>query len=147
MVELNQAFDIADIDTSSFELLPNAKYEAIITGSELKLTKAGTGKYLKVEFTIIDEKFENRKIWHNFNLINPNPDAVKIAEKDLAKLCIALNKTVVVDSIELHDIEHFITVGTKAGSNGFYDQNVIKKWEPKTKVDHMAEEWEREHAK
>lgn len=68
------------------EPVPKGKYLVHITKSEIKPTKKKTGKYIQFEFTIIDGKYKGRKIWTRMNVINPNPIAVEIAQKEYATL-------------------------------------------------------------
>ena len=67
-------------------------------------TKAKTGKFIKLEFTILDGEQKGRKIWTNLNVVNPNPVAVEIAQKELATICRACGKLTITDTMELHGI-------------------------------------------
>ena len=66
-----------------FDLLPTGNYNVTCDEAEIKDTKAGTGKYIKVTFRIRDGEFKDRKVWHNFNIENPNPTAVEIGMSQL----------------------------------------------------------------
>ena len=81
MASLN--FNAAAIEPQqSFDALPNGRYEVIITDSEMKETKAGTGAYLMLTMEVIgDTKHSGRKLWTRLNLVNPNATAVQIAER------------------------------------------------------------------
>jgi hypothetical protein len=72
-------FDLSNVTPSgSFEVLPAGKYNASCTNAELKETANGKGKYIKIELTITDGKFEGRKLWTNFNVVNENQKAKEI---------------------------------------------------------------------
>jgi len=43
----------------------------MITASEMKTNKAGTGRFLELAFTIIEGEFKNRQLWARLNLENP----------------------------------------------------------------------------
>ncbi len=58
--------------TTDFEPVPAGKYNAVITDSVKKSTKAGTGKYLLLTLRIIDGLFKNRLVWSRLNLENPS---------------------------------------------------------------------------
>lgn len=88
-------------DADNFAPLPAGWYPAVITKSEMKDSSKG-GKYLKLEIDIVEGQFKGRKIFHNLNLINSNPQAVEIAKKDLAAICRSVNILHPRDSSELH---------------------------------------------
>jgi len=99
-------------------VLPRGRYNAMITASEDKPTKSGSGAYLQLEFTITDGPHANRKVWSRLNLDNPNATAVDIAKRELAAIYQALGVTKASDSAELHDRPLVIEVGieTKDGN-------------------------------
>ena len=113
MANLN-GFDAATVDPATdFEPLPAGKYLAVITDSEMKPTKAGTGHYLQMTFQVIDGQFKNRLLWSRLNLDNPNRQAVQIAQGELSAICRAVGVLQPKDSIELHDLPLQITVKCK----------------------------------
>ena len=68
-----------------------------------KATKAGNGSYLELEMHVISGDHTGRRHWERLNLDNPSLQTVKIAEEQLARLCVALGLDEVNDSEELHD--------------------------------------------
>lgn len=88
----------------NFEALPEDSYLLMITNSEMKPTKAGTGEYLVLYFDILTPEFTGRKLTVNLNLNNPNAQAVDIANRELGAICRAVGKIVIQDSSELHGI-------------------------------------------
>ena len=92
-----------EVENTDFSPLAPGKYDAIISAAAEKSTKAGTGKYLSVEFTVTSVQNEGRRVWLNLNLVNPNPVAVEIAQKDLASLCKAIGVMHVSDESQLVD--------------------------------------------
>ena len=102
MAALN--FNAAEVKPpQSFDALPPGRYEAIISESEMKDTKAGTGQYLQLTFTVVGGQHEGRKLWSRLNLVNPNATAVSIAERELSAICHCVGILVPQDSEELHD--------------------------------------------
>ena len=93
-----------------FEAIPAGKYTAIITDSDLKETRSGTGRYLQLEFEITEGEYSGRKLWSRLNIENPNPDAVRFARADLAAICRAVGVLHPGDSVELHNLPLRITV-------------------------------------
>ena len=102
MASLN--FDASAVEPQqSFDALPPGRYEVIITDSEMKDTKAGTGQYLQLTFSVTGGQHDGRKLWSRLNLVNPNATAVGIAERELSAICHCLGIMTPADSEELHD--------------------------------------------
>lgn len=87
---------------NNFEPMPKGWYQAMITESEEKDTRAGDGTYLSLTFEVDQEPFKGRKVWANLNLNNPNPKAVEIATRNLADICRATGVMAPKNSEELH---------------------------------------------
>lgn len=127
MVQLPNAFDSNQHeDMNDFTPVPIGEYKVHITNSELKDTKAGTGKFVKFEFTILDGEYQGRKIWTQLNLVNPNPVAVEIAQKEFATLCRACNQPVVQNTEVLHGKPIIIKAGIQPAKGDFAPSNTIK---------------------
>ena len=110
-----------------FSVVPADSYNAQIVKSEVVPTKAGTGTLLKTQFKIIDGKFKGRIIFGQYNITNPNADAVAISRKQIKTLCDAIGKPEGVgDSVELHNIPLVIKVSVKPAAGQYAEQNEIK---------------------
>ena len=119
-------FDASAISPAeSFDVIPAGTYTGMITDSEMKSTKAGTGEYLQIVITVIDGEFENRKLWDRLNLINDNSTAVEIAQQTLSAICHAVGVLQPGDSSELHDIPLVVKVGVEKSNTGDL-RNIIK---------------------
>ena len=113
MAQLN--FDASGIDTTNqFDAIPAGDYEGMVTSSEMKSTKDGTGQYLELTLEIQSGQFQGRRLWDRLNLTNRNPKAVEIAQKQLAQLCHATGVLQVSDSQQLHNRPVVIKVSAKA---------------------------------
>jgi len=66
--------------------MPVGKYIAVITDSEMKPTKSGSGNYLQLKFQIVEGEYANRLLWVRLNLDNTNATAVKIARLPLSEI-------------------------------------------------------------
>ena len=109
-----RGFDANQVEPSAdFEPIPAGKYEAVITESEMKPTKAGTGHYLQLTFQVIEGEFKNRFLWARLNLDNPNATAVQIARAELSAICRAVGVMAPNDSTELHNLPLVISVKCK----------------------------------
>ena len=119
--------------SSSFDAIPAGKYQAVITDSEFRPNRAGTGEYLQLEFEIIEGNYKNRKLWARLNMNNPNAEAVRIARADLAAICHAVNVMQPRDTIELHNLPLTIIVKCRKNQD---DEivNEIKGYAPKASL-------------
>lgn len=129
-----QGFDAATVEDAggNFELLREGDYEAVITASEEKHNKAGTGRYLKLEFQIISGPAEKRKLWANINIDHPNEQTVKIARAELKRICYAVGVLKPNSSSDLHDIPMIIKVGYEKRKDTGEVQNRIKGYRSKS---------------
>jgi len=109
-----------------FDPVPAAKYVAMIIDSEVRPTKAGTGSYLQLKFQILEGEFKDRLVWARFNLDNPNPKAVQIAQAELSALCRAINVMVFQETADLHNLPVVINVKCKKRQDSDEYQNEIK---------------------
>jgi hypothetical protein len=131
MADLN-GFDANQVEpTGDFEPIPDGKYLAVITGSEMKPTKAGTGSYLLLTFQIIEGKYKNRLLWARMNLEHPNKTAVEIARADLSAICRAVGVLAPKDSVDLHDLPLMIHVRCKKRTDNGEIVNEIKGYSKK----------------
>ena len=94
-------FDAGSVPAPNYEPLPAGWYAAEIDAAAVKDTKAKTGKYLKLEFVVLDEPHAGRRLFTQINLSNPNPKAVEIGQRELAGLAVACGITALRDSAEL----------------------------------------------
>jgi len=131
MATLN-GFDANTIDPmKDFEPIPAGKYMAIITDSEMKPTKAGTGSYLEMVFQVIEGEHKGRNLWARLNLDNPNDVAVNIAKSELSSICRAVGVMAPKDSMELHNIPLTITVRLRKRQDNGEMSNELKGYEKK----------------
>ena len=113
MANLN-GFNATEVEpTTSFDPLPAGKYLAVITESEMKPTKSGTGSYLQLAFQVLEGQFKNRILWARLNLDNPNQLTVQIAKGELSAICRAVGVLQPKDSCELHNLPLIVTVKCK----------------------------------
>ncbi len=70
-------------DDTGYEVLPADKYLLVVERAEVKDTKAGNGQFVNMGFKIITGPYENRWLWHCFNIENPSAKAVEIGLSQL----------------------------------------------------------------
>ena len=126
MPNLN-GFNANEVDPNfGFEPIPAGKYLAVITESETKPTKSGSGQYLQLSFQILDGEYKGRLVWARLNLDNANATTVKIARSELSAICRAVGIMAPKDSVELHNLPLVISVGHKKRQDTGELTNVIK---------------------
>jgi hypothetical protein len=116
--------------STKYAPIPEGDYKAMITDSEMKPTRAGTGEYLQLVWEVTDGEHAARRIWDRLNLKNPSEKAVQIAERDLSSIMRALGLQQMQDTEELHYKELLVSVTIRKGDNGFEDSNEIKAYAP-----------------
>ena len=120
-------FDASTVEPrADFTAIPAGKYLAAIIDSELKPTKAGSGSYLQLVFEILSGPQIGRKLWARLNLVNPNAQAVQIAQAELSSICRAVGVMAPNDSLELHNLPLMVTVACKKRSDTGEITNEIK---------------------
>ena len=65
--------------------LPVGVYYFTVAEANEKITKAGTGQYLELQFECLDDEHKGRKVYATFNLVNKNSQAVQIAQKEFVR--------------------------------------------------------------
>jgi hypothetical protein len=128
-------FDANNVEPSDeLDPLPAGKYTAVITDSEMKPTKSGSGNYLQLTFQIVEGEYANRLLWVRLNLDNPNATAVEIARRELSAICRSVGVLVPTDSVDLHNLPCCIHVRIKKRSDTGELQNEIKGYSKKEAV-------------
>jgi len=104
MAFLSQSFDVSDLPQPSKEYspLPAGWYSATISGAEVKETKAGTGEYIAVKYSITGPTHQGRVIFGNLNIKNPSPKAEEIGRQQLGDIMRAIGLS------RLSDTDDFI---------------------------------------
>lgn len=103
MAFLDEEFsvDTLPVNTNSFEPLPEGWYNAAITGSELKATKAGDGKYIACKYTITGPTHQGRVVFGNLNIKNASTKAEEIGRSQLGEIMRAIGLAKVADTDQL----------------------------------------------
>lgn len=124
MAQLN--FNAAEIDTTSRDAIPSGTYEAVVTDSEMRATKSGTGMGINLTFEILsDGPAKGRKVFAWINYENQRAEAQRIGREELASLCKAVGISNLTDTNQLHNLPLMITVGIDRNDP---TRNVIKKY-------------------
>lgn len=127
MAFLDQEFNADDfVTTSSFDPLPEGWYNVSIAGAEVKNTKAGTGQYIAVKYTVTGPSHEGRIVFGNLNIKNPNPDAEKIGRQQLGDLMRSVGLAKIKDTDQLIGGNLQIKLTVKPASGQYDASNDIK---------------------
>lgn len=111
------------------EPLPEGWYTATVTGTAVKPTKAGNGTILSVDYTVTGPTMAGRKVFGNFNIANPNPEAQAIGLQQLGDLCRAVGFVgVLADSDALLNRSCEIKVVTSKPRDGYEPRSEVKAW-------------------
>jgi len=124
-------FNANEIAPSGFEPIPAGRYLAVITESEIRPNKAGTGEYLQLTFEIIEGPHKGRLLWARLNIVNPNATAAAIARAELASICRAVGVMAPQDSTELHNLPLVVTVQLQRRNDTGELTNRIRGYAPK----------------
>ena len=123
MVRINQDLsDIKDDDmggSGGWTAWPTGDYRMMITGSEYKPTKAGTGMMLVLDMACLESSLQGQKKTCWLVLQHPNADTMRIAKARLKELAIATDHPTpdqVDESSDLHN-KPFLASITKKWSD------------------------------
>ena len=126
MADLN-GFNANQVEpTTEFEPVPPGRYLAMITESEMKPTKSGSGSYLQLTFQVLEGEYKGRFLWARLNLNNANGTAVQIARSELSAICRAVGVMTPRDSQELHNLPLQISVRLKKRADTGEMTNEVK---------------------
>jgi hypothetical protein len=129
MADLDFVFHASEIaERPEFGVLPVGDYIAEITNSDYKPTKKGNGKYIELEFTIIDGAYVGRKFWDRLNIQHENKAAMDIANSALRDLLVAtgLASQPFSKTVTLHNIPVKLKIGITKRKDTGEDQNNVK---------------------
>jgi len=131
MANLN-GFNANNVEPAAdFDPIPAAKYLAVITNSEFKPTKNGSGNYLELTFQVIEGQYKNRLLWARLNLDHQNETTAKISRGQLSAICKAVGVLTPKDSAELHNLPLMINVKLKKRNDTGELVNEIKGYSAK----------------
>lgn len=138
MTQLPAAFDQSqhgdmrgDFDVIPPEVCKDTLFLSQVSASDVKDTNAKDGKYIWLEITILEGDFKGRKIWTNLNIVNKNPVAVEIANKEFATICRACNKVGPIDdTVEIHEIPFLMKLKVVPAKGDYPAKNEPAGYEP-----------------
>lgn len=92
-----------DFDTTKVvaDVIPKGEQRLVISGVELKPTKAGDGQRLNLKLTVAGGQYGNRTFFEGLNIKNKNPTAQAMSEQLLKKICEAIGVQRLTDTAQL----------------------------------------------
>jgi hypothetical protein len=116
---LSQSFDINELPVSQeYGVLPAGWYSVSITKADVKPTKAGTGEYINLMYTVTGPTHQGRTVWGIINIRNPNPKAEEIGRQQLGELMRAIGLAKVQNTDQLIGKDLVIKLAVKDDDRG-----------------------------
>ena len=116
------------IDESTTGVIPEGWYQMIAYSSDIVENRAKTGYYLEINFMITDGAREGDKLTARFNIVNTNPQAQQIAERQLGALRKACGIEVLSDSEQVHEIPVEGYVEVEPATDKYDESNSLEKF-------------------
>ena len=125
-------FNVSEVaPAQEFQPLPEGKYEAVISDSDVKPTRAGNGSYIQLEFEVVSGEYKGRRLWGRYNVENTNREAVEIGRAQFSAVCQAAGVPSPRDTAELHNRTLVLSVRCKRRKDTDELENVISGYKPK----------------
>ena len=128
MALLEQEITLDELpESGGYDLLPAGWYTASITETDVKDTKDGRGKYIKVRYDITGPTHQGRVVFGNLNIQNPSSEAERIGRQQFGDLLRSLGMDRIQDTDQLVGGALQVKVGVRKDKTGQYeDQNDIR---------------------
>ena len=128
MALLEQEITLDELpESGGYDLLPAGWYTASITETDVKDTKDGRGKYIKVRYDITGPTHQGRVVFGNLNIQNPSSEAERIGRQQFGDLLRSLGMDRIQDTDQLVGGALQVKVGIRKDKTGQYeDQNDIR---------------------
>jgi hypothetical protein len=123
-----ETINLADIPepTNDYSPIPAGDYVATIKDAELKITKSGTGQYIKLKLEVVAPSSTGRVLFSNLNIRNDNETAQNIGMAQLGSIMRAAGIASVSNPEQLVGTTIGIKVTIKEAQNGYEAQNEVK---------------------
>lgn len=115
----------------SYTALPAGVYSVRISDASFGALNSGNGYGVKLKFEVLEGAHMGRKIWAILNVIHSNPEAQRIAQSDLRKLCDACGGVVITDTSTHLLVGKTLRVRLRIRIDAVYgDRNEVIGYEP-----------------
>lgn len=128
MALLDQEILVEELpESGGYDLIPSGWYAATITETDVKDTKDGRGKYIKIRCDVTGPTHQGRVIFGNLNIQNPSSEAERIGRQQFGDLLRSLGMDRIQDTDQLVGGNVMVKVGVRKDKTGQYeDQNDIR---------------------
>lgn len=111
--------------------VPDGWYRAMVVESAVKPTKNSQGKYLQLDWQILEGPHKGRTLFDRHNIQNPSAVAQKIGQEGVSSVCHTLGVLKLSNSSQLHGKPCLIKVKVKPGQTPQDEpQNEVKGYKP-----------------
>lgn len=128
MARLDIGFTADELPESrgDYEPLPEGWYSADIGDAEIRVTKDGTGQYIRCRYNITGPTKAGRVVFGNLNIMNKSQKAEEIGRQQLGELmrCIGLGR--IEDTDQLIGSSLQIKLSIRPAENGYAAQNEVR---------------------
>jgi hypothetical protein len=120
-------FNAATIEAfDPFGPIPENVYRLTVSKAELRPNRAQTGRLVELEFRVLDEPHEGRRLWERWDYDGGDEKAVKKGRAKLASLCRAVGLPEPGDTAHLVGKHVVAKVGVLPARDGFEAKNVVR---------------------
>ena len=134
MAQIPMSFNPDEVEPQEpmeFARVPDAWYAMKIVTSDVKATKNGRGRYLALDFVIVEGPHIGKRFTERMNIVNDNAKTVEIAKGQLSALCRSAGVGGELgDSVRLHEIPVDVKLGTEGPQNGYDAKNKFTGFKP-----------------
>lgn len=128
MARLDIGFTADELPESrgDYEPLPEGWYSAEIGDAEIRVTKDGSGQYIRCRYNITGPTKAGRVVFGNLNIMNKSQKAEEIGRQQLGELmrCIGLGR--IEDTDQLIGCPLQIKLSIRPAENGYAAQNEVR---------------------
>lgn len=128
MARLEIGFTADELPESrgDYEPLPEGWYSAEIGDAEIRVTKDGTGQYIRCRYNITGPTKAGRVVFGNLNIMNKSQKAEEIGRQQLGELMRSIGIGRIEDTDQLIGCPLQIKLSIRPAENGYAAQNDVR---------------------
>jgi len=128
MARLDIGFSADELPESrgDYEPLPEGWYSAEIGDAEIRVTKDGTGQYIRCRYNITGPTKAGRVVFGNLNIMNKSQKAEEIGRQQLGELMRSVGIGRIEDTDQLVGCELQIKLSIREAEKGYPAQNDVR---------------------
>ncbi len=128
MARLDIGFTADELPESrgDYEPLPEGWYSAEIGDAEIRVTKDGTGQYIRCRYNVTGPTKAGRVVFGNLNIMNKSQKAEEIGRQQLGELMRSVGIGRIEDTDQLIGCPLQIKLSIRPAENGYAAQNEVR---------------------